>query len=191
MAIADLSHKPMTVTLASEAATRALAARLAGLARRGDVIALQGDLGAGKTSFARGFINALPPLGATGPGATGRRTAQPGAEEVPSPTFTLVQTYERTPAPVWHFDLYRLNAPEEAFELGLEEALAEAISLIEWPERLGPLLPAARLDVKLAFAAAPEQRLASLRGGGDWPRRLSGLRLTGLSELDGDPLGDA
>ncbi len=152
----------MTLTLANEAATRALAARLAGLARRGDVIALSGDLGVGKTTFARAFINALPRPGA----------AEPSPEEVPSPTFTLVQTYDRAPAPVWHFDLYRLGAPEEAYELGLEEALAEAISLVEWPERLGPLLPAARLEVALAFGKTPDERLARLEGGGDWPERL-------------------
>ncbi len=128
---------------------------------------LFGDLGAGKTTLARAFINALPPPAAA--------VAVSGAEAVPSPTFTLVQIYERDPAPVWHFDLYRLARPEDAFELGFEEAMGQAICLIEWPERLGPALPDPRLEIRLDFAATPEARRAVLRGGGTWPGRLSKL----------------
>jgi len=160
----------LRIILDSEAATAALARALAALARPGDVIALSGELGSGKTSFARGFINALPRTDA--PGLAGAQ------EEVPSPTFTLVQIYERAPAPVWHFDLYRLKAPEEVLELGLEEALGEAIVLIEWPERLGAFLPAARLDVVLRFGAAPDAREAELIGGGDWRARLDAIDWT-------------
>ena len=95
------------VDLPDEAATAGLAGRLAKRTRRGDVIGLEGDLGSGKTSFARAFIRALGS----------------GAEEVPSPTFTLVETYAFPDRPpVWHFDLYRLTAPEQAYELGIEEA---------------------------------------------------------------------
>lgn len=101
--------------LPDEAATAALAQLLAPLLRQGDVLALQGDLGAGKTTFARALINALE-----GP-----------VEEVPSPTFTLVQTYQRGELEIWHFDLYRLEDPEEAWELGIEEAFSEGVSLIE------------------------------------------------------------
>ena len=133
------------------------------VARAGDVIALIGDLGSGKTSFARAYINALPGSGSE--------------EDVPSPTFTLVQSYERAPAEVWHFDLYRVNRPDEAFELGIEEALAEGITLIEWPERLGPLLPAERLDIAFSFADEPDARHAVLTGYGSWAGRLSGLDL--------------
>ena len=164
--------RPQTVELELPdlAATTALAGRLAALARRGDVIALDGDLGTGKTSFARAFINALS-----------RDDQAPGEsapeEEVPSPTFTLVQTYRRRPADVWHFDLFRLERPEEAYELGIEEAFAEAISLIEWPERMGPLLPAERLDLVLRFAPRPEARRATLTGWGGWARRLAALAL--------------
>jgi tRNA threonylcarbamoyladenosine biosynthesis protein TsaE len=96
------------LVLPDEAATLALARRLAPLLRAGDVIALFGDLGSGKTTFARALIRALP-----GPAGEDARD-----EVVPSPTFTLLQVYERTPAPVWHFDLYRLATPEEVFELG-------------------------------------------------------------------------
>jgi tRNA threonylcarbamoyladenosine biosynthesis protein TsaE len=155
----------IALDLPDEAATAALAQRLAGLARPGDVIALAGDLGSGKTSFARAFIRSLP-LGdaAVGDAAEG--------DEIPSPTFTLVQIYHRRPAPVWHFDLYRLERPEEAYELDLEDALAGAISLIEWPERLGGLLPAERLDVRLFFAEDAGGRRVELLGHGGWAARL-------------------
>src|SRR6266852_4190236 len=124
--------------LPDEAATAALAARLAALARPGDVIALKGELGAGKTTFARAFI--------AGGGSR---------EEVPSPTFTLVQLYERGDAAIWHFDGYRLRDPEEAWELGIEDAFNEGISLIEWPEILGPLVPARHLEITLVAGATP------------------------------------
>ena len=152
------------IDLPNEAATRRLGRRLAALARRGDVLALNGALGSGKTALARAFITALPlPEG----GAAG--------EEVPSPTFTLVQIYERRPAPVWHIDLYRLERPEEAEELGLEEAYGEAITLIEWPERLAGRLPAGRLEVTLSYGVEETARRAALRGGGDWAQRLTEL----------------
>ena len=156
----------LDIALPDEAATRAFARALAAVVRIGDVIALSGDLGSGKTAFARAFISALPAA-----------DGEAGGEEVPSPTFTLVQTYARRPAPVWHFDFYRVTRPEEAFELGLEEALAAGVSLVEWPERVAGLLPARRLDIRLDFAQAPNGRRAVLLGGGDWPARLVGLAL--------------
>jgi N-acetylmuramate 1-kinase len=126
---------PWRVRLADPAATAALGALLAPLATPGDVVFLRGPLGAGKTSLARGLIHAWTS----------------GVEEdAPSPTFTLVQTYESERGPLWHMDLYRLAAPEEALELGLEDALEDAVLLIEWPERLGALTPPARLDIELA-----------------------------------------
>lgn len=165
MAGAVLLSESLNFDLPDLAATGRLAARVAGCARRGDVIALTGDLGSGKTAFARAFIAALPPLVETAD----------AAEEVPSPTFTLVQTYARRDLEVWHFDLYRLERVEDAYELGLEEAFAEGVSLIEWPERLGRLLPANRLEVALAFAERDEGRRATLTGHGTWRRRLADL----------------
>jgi len=147
-------------SLVSASFTQTLAARLASLLRAGDVVALRGELGAGKTFFARAVIQALG-----GPG------------EVPSPTFTLVQTYDLAPAPVWHFDLYRLTRPEDAHELDIEDAFAEAISLIEWPERLGALLPAERLDVHLAFGKSENERVVTLSGSPAWEERLKALKL--------------
>ncbi|MCC7048023.1 MAG: tRNA (adenosine(37)-N6)-threonylcarbamoyltransferase complex ATPase subunit type 1 TsaE [Alphaproteobacteria bacterium] len=151
------------IARADEAATQRLAASVAAEARARDVIALAGPLGAGKTAFARFFLAAL---------ARRQGVAPPG--EVPSPTFTLVQTYRLGRLAVWHFDLYRLARPDDAIELGLDEALAEGISLIEWPERLGFLLPRDRLEIALAYAAPdrPGARQASLTAHGAWRARI-------------------
>ena len=150
------------VDLSDEAATTAFAARISALAATGDIIALKGDLGSGKTTFARGFIR-----------------ARGGIEEVPSPTFTLVQIYELGSAAVWHFDLYRVKSPEEAWELGIEDAFAEGISLIEWPERLGPLLPGRRLEIEFMFGDRPEARRAVLDVGEGWQSRLAQILADG------------
>jgi len=157
----EVAADSLRLTLPDEAATAALAARVTARARVPDVIALAGGLGAGKTSFARAFLRARPGGGAIG--------------EVPSPTFTLVQTYDLPGAPVWHFDLYRLVRPEEAWELGIEEAFVSAISLIEWPDRLGSLLPPDRLEVALEIADRPTARRATLIGHGAWRARIAGL----------------
>jgi tRNA threonylcarbamoyladenosine biosynthesis protein TsaE len=146
------------VDLPDEAATAAFAARISALAEIGDVIALRGNLGAGKTTFARAFIR-----------------ARGCAEEVPSPTFTLAQIYELASAAIWHFDLYRLESPEDAWELGIEEAFSDGISLIEWPERLGHLLPRYRLEITFLFAERPEARRAVIAAGGDWQERVAGI----------------
>lgn len=136
-----------TLALADEAATRHCASRLADVLAGGDVIGLSGDLGSGKTTFARALIRALG-----------------GDEEVPSPTFTLVQTYRLARAEVWHFDLYRVERPEDIAELGLEEAFAGGIALIEWPERAGDLLPDDRLDLSFGFAASAGARTLAVTG---------------------------
>lgn len=151
------------VDLPDVAATRALAQRLARRTGAGDVIGLTGGLGAGKTTFARAFINEAARL----------HGAEP--EEVPSPTFTLVQIYEFSGMTIYHVDLYRIEDPREALELGLEDAFADGVSLIEWPERLGPLLPAERLEIGLEPGPAPEARVARLTGFGGWDQRLGRL----------------
>ncbi len=151
------------VTLADRDATRALACRVAAVAVVGDVICLGGVLGAGKTSFARDFIHALG-----------------GEDEVPSPTFTLVQIYELPAFTVWHFDLYRIDDASEVVELGIEDALDQGVTLIEWPERMAALLPPQRLDLDLETASpgaghGDQYRCARLVGHGDWAPRVAGL----------------
>lgn len=141
------------ILLEGAAATEALGAKLAALLRPGEAVCLFGPLGAGKSTLARGLIRAL-----TSPD-----------EDVPSPTFTLVQFYEGEGLPLAHFDLYRLERPEEAYEIGLDEALEEGAALIEWPERLGGRLPSDRLDIVLSHEA--EARRARLVGHGAWEGR--------------------
>lgn len=143
--------------MADPAATLALGRRLGAQLEAGDVVCLSGGLGAGKTTLARGAIEAW--------------TGAP--EDAPSPTYTLVQTYDGPKGPLWHVDLYRLKRAEEAWELGLEAAFAEAACLIEWPERLGAMLPGDRLDVSLALEG--EGRRATLTGVGAWRARLDAI----------------
>jgi tRNA threonylcarbamoyladenosine biosynthesis protein TsaE len=138
----------LTLDLPDPAATEALGARLADLARPGDAILLEGPIGAGKSCLARAFIRAR----------LGR------AEEVPSPSFTLVQVYEAD-VEIWHADLYRLTHPDEVWELGLDDAFASAICLVEWPDRLGVHQPPGALHLRLE--AVGEGRRAVLSGGRD------------------------
>lgn len=143
--------------LKSETQTHALAQRIAMILRAGDVILLEGEIGAGKSSFSRGVIRAL-----CGPN-----------EEVPSPTFTLVQVYETAETEIWHADLYRLSDPQEIVELGLLDAFDAAICLIEWPDRLGDLRPKGTLTLSLQANENSHQCTAS--GNAEWAARLDGL----------------
>jgi tRNA threonylcarbamoyladenosine biosynthesis protein TsaE len=148
-----------TLTLADPAATERLARAMAPHLGPGDTLGLTGGLGAGKSHFARALIGA-------------RLLAAGRAEEVPSPSFTLVQTYDLGGVELWHADLYRLGLAEELAELGLEEAFGRAIVLVEWADRLGPALPDRRLMLDLAFLPDPEQarraRIEPMGGGWDW-----------------------
>jgi tRNA threonylcarbamoyladenosine biosynthesis protein TsaE len=139
--------------LADEAATARLGAAIAGVLGVGDAVCLSGPLGAGKSSLARGLIRALIPE----------------AGDVPSPTFTLVQFYAGPAFEIAHFDLYRLARPEEAFEIGLDEALRDGAAVIEWPERLGALLPIDRLDVAIRLEG--DARRVRITAHGAWEGR--------------------
>lgn len=109
-----------------------LGQKIATFAQKGDVFALYGTLGMGKTVFCRAFIQKLT-----------------DAKEVPSPTFTLLQTYSSENFEIYHFDLYRLKSPEEIFEIGMEEAMYDGVSLIEWPEKMGNYLPQKAFIIKI------------------------------------------
>lgn len=149
-----------SVSLVDEAATRRLGAAIAKQLRAGDLIALRGGLGAGKTALARAIIRAR------------QESVGLAGEEVPSPTFTLVQVYAAAELTLWHFDLYRLERAEEVYELGIEDALAGGVTLIEWPERIEDLLPDDRLDVDIDFGEDAGGRMVALTLGGDWTARL-------------------
>lgn len=143
-----------SLTLPSPEATAALAEWLAPRLRPGDVLLLSGPIGAGKTHFARALIQA-------------RLAAFGLHEDVPSPTFTLVQVYDAGGVEIWHADLYRLTHPDEAVELGLEQAFDCAICLVEWPDRLGAATPPDALS--LTFAAhGDDGRLLIAAGGARW-----------------------
>ncbi|MGB5871997.1 MAG: tRNA (adenosine(37)-N6)-threonylcarbamoyltransferase complex ATPase subunit type 1 TsaE [Albidovulum sp.] len=136
-------------TLLTDDATAGLARRIAPVLAAGDVILLKGPIGAGKTHFARSLIQA--------------RLAELGrAEDVPSPTFTLVQVYEAGPVEIWHADLYRLTQADEVVELGLADAFEAGICLVEWPERLGRYAPANALTLSLAPDSSGTARRAHL-----------------------------
>jgi tRNA threonylcarbamoyladenosine biosynthesis protein TsaE len=136
-----------SLSLPDETATERLGASLAQRLRPRDVVALQGGLGVGKTTLARAILRAV--------------SGDP-ALIVPSPTFTLAEVYDTPRGVFWHFDLYRLEAPEQVFELGWEEARADGVALVEWAERLGALLPPERLSVTLSIEG--DGRRADLQG---------------------------
>jgi tRNA threonylcarbamoyladenosine biosynthesis protein TsaE len=144
---------PVTLDLHDQAATEALAARLAAQARAGDCLLLEGPLGAGKSTLARAFL---------------RAAAGDPDLEVPSPTFTLVQAYDTPKGEVFHYDLWRLDGPDALVELDWDDAL-NAIVLVEWPDRLGSLRPANALTITLSMGEGDARR-ATLTG---WPGRLT------------------
>lgn len=129
----------------TEEDTLKIAAQFAKALKPGDVVALHGTLGVGKTAFTRGVIQALS-----------------NVKEVPSPTFTLLQTYDTADFSLYHFDMYRLKSPEEAYEIGIEDAFADGVSFIEWPEKIGSLLPKKHIDVSIEIK--PDHRLITILG---------------------------
>lgn len=141
---------PQYHDLQSEGQTRSFAHKLAAKLEPGDIILLQGDLGAGKTTLAREVIRSL---------------TKDADKIVPSPTFTLVQSYESDKMDIWHFDLYRLSDPSEIFELGWQEALTGPVVLVEWPDRLGDLTPDQAVRITITRGkAGPESRHVEITG---------------------------
>lgn len=148
------------ITLTSPEQTAAFAVRLGAGLTAGDTVLLEGSIGAGKTHFARSLIQS-------------RLTAP---EDVPSPTFTLVQTYEADGVEIWHSDLYRLTSPDEVIELGLIDAFDTAICLVEWPDRLGNLTPRDALTLRFTQGDSEDKRVISLTWeDAKWSSRLNGV----------------
>ncbi|MEE2565203.1 tRNA (adenosine(37)-N6)-threonylcarbamoyltransferase complex ATPase subunit type 1 TsaE [Hyphobacterium marinum] len=146
-----------SVSLTDPDATLALGAALADCLEAGDTVFLIGDLGAGKTTLARGLI-----------------ASACGIDDVPSPTYTLVQSYEtKDGTPLLHADLYRIDDEADLDELGLEDAFADCIVLVEWPDRLGRRAPERRLDIVMTAGDAPRE--ARIIAHGDWEDRLERL----------------
>src|SRR4051812_14140022 len=162
----------VTIDLPEEAATEFLAEDVAACLCPGDTIALLGELGTGKTTFARALLRSL---------------AGDPSLEVPSPTFTLVQTYTSQPLTVAHVDLYRVVDPREIENAGLLDTGAD-VPVIEWAERAGTLLPPDRLEVRLEMAG--DGRRANISGGDDWPTRLAPSRVV-RAFLTTNAFGDA
>lgn len=147
------------ILLETPDATADFARQLGTFLMAGDVVGLSGPLGAGKSHFARALIQSRQEL----------------PEDVPSPSFTLVQTYEAGGLEIWHCDLYRLTSAEEAWELGLDEAFENALCLIEWPERLGGEWPDEALTCTFAPGETAQSRVLHLSGGPHWAARLAGF----------------
>lgn len=147
------------ITCKTEDDTARFAATIASILQAGDTLLLEGPIGAGKSAFARALIRHIA-----------------GAEiEVPSPTFTLVQTYDLPGYEVWHCDLYRLSHPDEVLELGLEEAFTTAVCLIEWPDRLADAAPKGALT--LQFAANSDHHSIDITPSPQWADRLKALHV--------------
>jgi len=138
-----MANSNLKIHLADAEATANLASILAQNVQSGDTVLLLGEVGAGKTHFARSFIKSLLTVD----------------EDVPSPTFTLVQTYDTVIGEVWHSDLYRLSTEQEIEELGLFDAMIEAVCLIEWPDRLGSYTPTDALHIELTPSSTLDSRV--------------------------------
>ena len=157
----DTSEDQYKLLFKNESETKFFAFQLAKIIQPKDVIALNGDLGTGKTVFARAFVEAVT-----------------GEVEVPSPTFTLLQSYEGVDVTVYHFDLYRIEDPNEVFELGIEEAFSDGVSIIEWPDRMAPYLPNQRLEIYLSNGCSNNAREFQILAVGEkWKKKLAILDL--------------
>ena len=137
--------------------TEQLAKAFSGLLETGDIVALYGTLGVGKTAFTRFLVQSLCS----------------NNEEVPSPTFTLLQTYDAPNFPIYHYDLYRLKNPKEVFELGIEDAFYDGVSIIEWPEKMGAYLPQKKV-LSIQISCTEEIRnIVFSSNNPDWNERLN------------------
>ena len=154
--IETIGNYEVNFILRSVDSTNHLASLIASKCNKGDVITLQGDLGTGKTTFARGFINSF----------------FPNKENVNSPSFNILQTYNTPQNEIWHYDLYRIKNKNELNEIGLDEGFSKAISVIEWPEMVAGELPKNRLEINLGMSVDNTSRKITLVGVGYWSKLL-------------------
>lgn len=143
----------------NEADTEALAEKIADIAKIRDIFALYGTLGMGKSVFSRAFIKRLTK-----------------ADDVPSPTFTLLQVYEAKNFDIYHYDMYRIKSPEEVFELGIEDAFYQGVSLIEWPEKMEKYLPANTIKIQILPYGENQRRILISCENADQLARLKTIR---------------
>lgn len=148
-----------TLVSGSPEHTQKIAALLAPGLVPGDTVLLSGDIGTGKSHFARSLIQA-------------RLAAVGISEDIPSPTYTLVQTYSDDITDIWHADLYRLTQSHEIFELGLQDAFQTAICLVEWPDRLGSLRPDKALTIQFELGATENSRRLTFKAGNEWAAKV-------------------
>lgn len=141
------------ISITQEKQTEALGEAIAGVLAIGDIVGFLGPLGAGKTSLARAII-----------------AASGGPHNAPSPTYTLVEVYETEKGTLYHFDLYRLQTPDDIWELGIEDAFDDGICLIEWPELGGAAVPSTRLTIEITVEA--DRRTATLDGNTEWTEKI-------------------
>ena len=141
--------------LKNDSETAEFARQIATLVGAGDILLLDGPVGAGKTAFSRALIQSLLPV----------------PEDVPSPTFTLVQTYDTPDFEIWHCDLYRLTSPDEVFELGLDDAFTQALCLIEWPDRLDGTVPKDATTLSFDYADV-DSRTVRVSGTKPWVKHV-------------------
>ncbi len=154
----------LSISVSTEEETQQVAKTLSAYLKIGDVVRLDGTLGAGKTAFARALVRSLVA----------------SEIEVPSPTFNLLLTYETSSGPVYHYDFYRLEDPEEVWELDIEDALESGITLMEWTERLEDLAPKAALQIEITIpTGADTSRILHIRGDVQWATRLAELHNEG------------
>jgi tRNA threonylcarbamoyl adenosine modification protein YjeE len=160
-AMGESAHDFLTIAVENERGTERLAEKLAQVLAVGDVVLLDGTLGAGKTAFCRALVRAV---------------LDDADAIVASPTFTFSQIYSAPSLTVTHFDLYRMGEAEEVYDLGWDDALDEGATLVEWPDRLGSLQPPSALSIALELDRDSEtSRTFRFRGSGAWAERLAGV----------------
>ncbi len=158
---------PIHLSLDDEAATQSIGGKIGPFLKAGDVICLTGPLGAGKSTLARAMIKVALKQG------TGHALGKAVEDDIPSPTFTMVECYDGGANPIYHYDLYRLDKAEDIIEIGLIDNIHSAITIIEWAERIAHMLPPSALILSLTSKDDPDKRQLTILGADEWPERFA------------------